>query len=313
MLKSRMAGLLVLFCLPLAGCLSFQQSRVNYGLKRHQYIEIGPKKQRVRIFERGNPKNPHVILLHGYGSSGVVWLGLMKTLERLGYHALAFDLPGFGLSDKYDGNYDTRHIADQVSLMMAKKGINKADVIAHSWGSSVALALTLRHRKKVRRLVIHGGWVYSAQMLPVLRWAKIPIFGELLYGVFFKERPEERFASSFYNPDRMVKQAIVEKIKEALDRPGYLAAALAVARGMNYEDMEKKYRSITQPALLLWGKQDHVSLPFYGRRLSSELPHSRFYTLDRCGHMPMLERPYLVRRYVSSFLGPATRLRQYSR
>ncbi|MCB9640769.1 MAG: alpha/beta hydrolase [Myxococcales bacterium] len=291
--------------LVVSGCMPFQTREVRFGLPEKSFVRVGPQNRKIRIYERGKSTNPAVVFVHGYASAGLIWLPLMRTLEEAGYYCLAMDLPGFGLSDKYKGNYDTRHIADQVAEVMQKKGIDRADIVAHSWGSSVTLALALRHPRKVRRIVIHGGWVYNSQIVPVLRWSKIPAIGEMIYWLYFRERPGEKYASSFYDPDRMVNMAVVSKIKEALDRPGALAGALAVARGMNFQDMEKRYKTIRNQTLLLWGKQDRVALPFYGQRLEADLPDAQLILLDRCGHIPMLERPHLVHRYVRRFLGPA--------
>lgn len=298
------------FVLLWCGCMPFQTQPVRSGLSSKDFVRIGDPQRKIRIYERGKPTSPAIVFVHGYGSAGLIWLPLMKTLEQAGYYCLAMDLPGFGLSDKYAGNYDTNYIADQVAEIMQKKGIDRADIVAHSWGSSVTLALALRHPKKVRRLVINAGWVYSAQIVPVLRWSKIPGIGEMIYWLYYRERPGEKYASSFYDPDRMVDMAVIDKIKEALDRPGALAAALAVARGMKFADSERRYKTLRHQTLLLWGKQDRVALPFYGQRLEADLPNAQLILLDRCGHIPMLERPYLVHRYIRSFLGPAVVLAQ---
>jgi pimeloyl-ACP methyl ester carboxylesterase len=97
----------------------------------------------------------------------------------------------------------------------------------------------------------------------------------------------------------------VEQIRASHQRPGAIAAALAVARGMDLDTFDKQYSKIHQSSLLLWGKQDTVALPFYGKRLVSELPKAQLVLLDRCGHLPMLEQPFLVHRYIGSFLGSA--------
>jgi len=35
-------------------------------------------------------------------------------------------------------------------------------------------------------------------------------------------------------------------------RPGTVAAALAAVRGMRYAGVERRYRTLSQPVLLLW-------------------------------------------------------------
>jgi pimeloyl-ACP methyl ester carboxylesterase len=78
-------------------------------------------------------------------------------------------------------------------------------------------------------------------------------------------------------------------VEFALDRPGTVAAALAAVRGQRYSEVQARYRTIAQPTLLLWGREDEVTTLPFGERLSRELPHARLVVYPRCGHFPMLE------------------------
>ena len=305
MLRGALTIFLLVSLAGTAGCMAFQAERRADPVEAEGYMVVGKRRWRIRYHDRGPSRGPAVVLLHGYGSAGLVWLPLMKALDRSGYRAFAPDLPGFGLSDKRRWSYDVRDIADLVAAMMEEKGIERADLVAHSWGASVALALAARHPKRVKRLVLVGAWVYEAQVVPVLRWSRIPVVGEAIFWLFYRERPGEKYALAFYDPSRMVDQRVVDRIEGAFRRPGYLAASLAVARGMRFRKQERTYRGIKKPALLVWGRQDRVSLPFYGRRLASELKAATLVLIDRCGHLPMLERPVRFNRRVLEFLGPA--------
>lgn len=291
------------------GCLSFQKIPSNFSPEvKGKFLALeGDQPWQIHYRETGRPGNPAILFLHGYGSASVVWIQLMDELARLGYHCIAPDIPGFGLSDKYRGDYKTTTIARRMTAFLRQKGIEQTDLIAHSWGSSVALAMRIISPQRVRRIVINSGWVYSTQIVPVIRWAKVPVIGEMIYGLFYREQPGDKFALSVYDPERFVTQALVAKINESLNRPGAIAAALAIARGMDLVSFERQYSAIRNPTLLIWGHQDRVALPFYGRRLAAELSNSRLEFLDRCGHLPMLERPHLVQKLVSDFLGPAVK------
>lgn len=300
--------LICLLGLFLSGCLGFQTRTNPLKLKPSNSISVGPQSWRIHYRETGRAGQPAVVMIHGYGSASVVWVPLMRVLAKRGYHCLALDLPGFGLSDKRKGNYKTSYISTVVASFLKKKGIAKADVIAHSWGSSVALSLALQRPAMVRRIVINSGWVYNTQIVPVIRWARMPLIGEMMYGMFYREMPGEKLAHSVYDARKFATQKIVEVVKKAHDRPGALAAALAVARGMDLDTFDSRYKTIRQKTLLQWGKQDRIALPFYGRRLVSDMPNARLVFLERCGHMPMMERPYAFIRNIARFLGHARKL-----
>jgi pimeloyl-ACP methyl ester carboxylesterase len=57
--------------------------------------------KRIRTFYReyGNAKDEDVLFIHGFGSSSIVWRDIPDALS-VGYHAIAIDLVGFGMSDK---------------------------------------------------------------------------------------------------------------------------------------------------------------------------------------------------------------------
>jgi pimeloyl-ACP methyl ester carboxylesterase len=41
--------------------------------------------------------------------------------------------------------------------------------------------------------------------------------------------------------------------------------------------------------LLLWGRDDEVTLLSFGERLERDLKHARLVTYPQCGHFPMIE------------------------
>ncbi len=62
-----------------------------------KFIQVDSLK--IRCLEEGS--GPAVILLHGasLGSSADVWEGTLGPLAEGGFHPIAYDQPGFGLSE----------------------------------------------------------------------------------------------------------------------------------------------------------------------------------------------------------------------
>jgi pimeloyl-ACP methyl ester carboxylesterase len=94
--------------------------------------------------------------------------------------------------------------------------------------------------------------------------------GDFLFGVYYKERPDERLALAFYDPT-LLNEKLAEDVERSLERPGTVAAALAATRGQQFAQVEKRYRTIDKPVLLLWGREDVVTTLDFGERLSKEL------------------------------------------
>ncbi len=53
---------------------------------------------------------------------------------------------------------------------------------------------------------------------------------------------------------------------------------------------------------LLWGRLDGIVPLEHGETLRAALPNSRLEVIDRCGHLPMAEKPETFNRIIRNFL-----------
>lgn len=296
-------------CLTL-GCASFQQPGEPLG------AHLGPDARYVHTRSgrsiytevRGPAEGTStpVLLVHGFASNHDVWDPLEPSLRER-RRTINVDLPGFGWSSRTDGDYSPTALAnDLVDVLDAVDTHGPVDVVAHSWGSSVSLALSLDHPDRVRRVVLVGAWIYDEQIPPFFRWARIPGVGEMLFSGFYRERPDDRFPAAFEDPS-IVSQDLVDAIERSFDRPGTSRAALAAARGQCFLQLQARYRTLTQPALLVWGAEDHVAQLRFGERLARDIPDARLSVIPAVGHFPMIEAAGVTRREVLGFLDGASR------
>lgn len=241
---------------------------------------------RIRDERPPSPRST-ILLLHGFGSSLDTWA---RVVPRLAEHhrVVAVDLKGFGHSARPPGDYSPPAQAALLVGLMDTLGIEQAAIGAHSWGSSVALALALAAPHRVSRLALYGAWIYDEQIPPYFRWAMAPGLGEALFSITFRERPGERLQRAFYDPD-LIEERYLERVVADLERPGTLAASLATVRGMDLVTLARRYREVTVPTLLLWGREDRVSPPHFGERLARELADAELVVYPRCGHFPHVE------------------------
>jgi pimeloyl-ACP methyl ester carboxylesterase len=218
------------------------------------------------------------------------------------HRVIAIDLRGFGWTDRPVADYSPAAQAKLLKAVLDERKVNKVSIVAHSWGSSVALAFALEYPAQVDRLALYDAWVYDSQLPSMFHMARAKGLGEVLFGLFYSERYDERLTLGFYDPD-VVSQALVDDVERAFDRPGTRAAALETVRGMRFEDMEGKYKGITAPTLLLWGREDLVTPVSVGEKLVRQLPNARLNVYPRCGHFPMLEAISESTRDLGAFLG----------
>jgi pimeloyl-ACP methyl ester carboxylesterase len=286
-----------------AGCAEFQRPGESLGAAAHAdgarlRVDSG---RHIYVEARGQGPGTPILFVHGFASNRETWTTIEPSL-RAERRTIAVDLPGFGLSDRTEGDYSPAALADDLASLLDRLSITQVDVVAHSWGCSVSLAFALRHRPRVRRMVLIGAWAFEEQIPPFFRWAREGGVGEALFELFYRERLEDRAPLGFAEGST-VPQATVDAIERSLDRPGTLRAALAAVRGQYFIQLERQYRTITAPTLVVYGEEDRVALPRYGARLANELADARLVIVPRAGHFPMFESAGTTRGYVRDFLG----------
>lgn len=248
-------------------------------------------------------EKPTVVLVHGFASALDAWGTVLPVLAKH-YRVIAMDLKGFGWTDRPAGDYSPDAQASLILHLLDQRKVSKAMFVAHSWGSSVVLATALQAPERVQKIALYDAWVYEEELPAFFHWARTDTIGELLFGLYYKERTDERISLAFYDR-KFVTEPLVEDINAALDRPGTVAAALAAVRGQRYAEIESRYRTIDKPTLLLWGREDVVTPIRYGERLSTELPNAKLVVYPRCGHFPMIEARNASNRDLLRFLAEA--------
>jgi pimeloyl-ACP methyl ester carboxylesterase len=274
----------LLLSLPfLAGCLSFHAGAMPGEPATAKFAAV--EGARVRYTDKG--QGPPVVLVHGFASSLETWDLVVPELSKT-HRVISLDLKGFGWSDRPEGDYSPAAEARLVIKLLDKLGVGRAAFVGHSWGSSVTLALALNAPERVSRIALYDAWVYEEQLPTTFLVARADGLGEMIFSLFYDQRPDERLALAFYNKDSL-SEKLVEDVERSLERPGTGAAALAAVRGQRFTEQQAKYKTIDKPVLLLWGREDVVTTVKFGERLSRDLPHARLVVYPQCGHFPMLE------------------------
>ena len=67
-------------------------------------------------------------------------------------------------------------------------------------------------------------------------------------------------------------------------------------------ELTRQVQTISAETLLIWGRLDGIVPLPHGETLRAALPHSRLKVLERCGHLPMAEKPETFHRLLYDFL-----------
>jgi pimeloyl-ACP methyl ester carboxylesterase len=105
------------------------------------------------IHVRSGGAGPAVVLLHGYGETGDMWVALAEDLAR-DHTVIVPDLRGLGLSSKPSGGFDKKTQAQDIEGVLAALAVQRAHVVAHDIGNMVAFRFAAQYPQQVHRMVL---------------------------------------------------------------------------------------------------------------------------------------------------------------
>eukprot|EP00562_Extubocellulus_spinifer_P027902 CAMPEP_0178656962 /NCGR_PEP_ID=MMETSP0698-20121128/25109_1 /TAXON_ID=265572 /ORGANISM="Extubocellulus spinifer, Strain CCMP396" /LENGTH=371 /DNA_ID=CAMNT_0020299063 /DNA_START=20 /DNA_END=1133 /DNA_ORIENTATION=+ len=275
----------------------------------------------INYLELGDPSKPALLLIHGFGASAYHFRHNIPELSK-DYHVYAFDLLGFGLSDKPLEDYSAEVWRDQ-ALDFIEQVIQKPTVVAgNSLGGFTSL-YAAAHASDREEDLIKGCVLLNAA---------------------------GRFRDPDAPPDAEEKNELVEKVKEWVQRLVISASFIYTKRPARIEQVLKQvypvndanvddelvesirfpsldpnaaevfYRVITKngggaavfvddllarldnskPLLLAWGESDPWIRPAAADKIQALYSNSRRVSID-AGHCPHDEAPEAVNRAIREF------------
>jgi 2-hydroxymuconate-semialdehyde hydrolase len=258
---------------------------------------------RTNVHDVGN--GDPVLLIHGSGpgvSAWANWRLLMPELAK-SRRVIAPDMVGFGYTDRpANQRYDMDTWVAQAVGLLDSLEIERADLVGNSFGGALALALTIRHSQRVRRLVLMGSVGVKFPITPGLDavWGYQPSLASMraLLDVFAFDR-------------KLVTDELAKLRYEASIRPGFQEsfAAMFPAPRQRWVDAmasrEQDVRAIAQQTLVVHGREDKVIPLANSLTLSSLIPRAQLHVYPQCGHWTQIEHAARFAQLVGNFLAEA--------
>jgi pimeloyl-ACP methyl ester carboxylesterase len=263
--------------------------------------------------EAGDPKQPTVVLLHGFPSSSHMYRDLIPKLAAK-YHVIAPDYPGFGYSDQpsvADFAYTFDHLAAITDDLLNSLNLEKYSIYIQDYGSPVGFRLFVKHPGKISAIITQNGNAYEAGLSPAWQpfrdyWAdKSPANEAKLRGFLTLDTTKFQYTQGFRNPAHVSPDAWTHD-QLTLDKPGN--AEIQLALFYDYQNNVKQYdvwhaalRKNQPPVLAVWGKNDPFFLPAGALAYTNDVPHAEIHLLDT-GHFALEEDGDVIANYILKFL-----------
>ena len=262
------------------------------------------------IHVRSGGTGPAVVLLHGYGETGDMWIPLAAALMK-DHQVIVPDLRGLGLSAKPAGGFDKKTQAADVAAVMDALGAAKADVVAHDIGNMVAFQVAARYPQRVRRLV-----VIDAPVPGVGPWDEIlknPLLWHFRFGGPDMERlvagRERIYLDRFWNefsasPDRFSEAARVH-YAALYALPGAMHSGFAQFAAFDQDTIDNRDflahgGRLKMPVLAVGGQKSFgPTMAVVMRAAADDVTEGQ---VPDSGHWIMEENPAYTTRLVTDFL-----------
>lgn len=257
---------------------------------------------------------PPLVFIHniGAGASSFMW---RKNFDVLAEHfqVFAIDLLGFGFSEKpaaapYSADLYVELISDFIREVVGYP----VSVIASGLGAAYAVRVADEHPELINYLVLNapaGGDAFRSR--PGMAGAAFygllqsPVLGTSFHNVMASERSIKDFARRhlFYD-HRRVTNRLVSHLYATSHQPGAQHSMAAFVAGYLNADMRAAFARLTQPSLLVWGKQDMLTPVENAVALKRLNPQAQLEVFDYCRMMPEQEHPERFNELVRAALLP---------
>ena len=263
----------------------------------------------VRIHYLIGGKGPAVVLLHGFGQTGLMWRPIMPVLAQK-HTVIVPDLRGAGGSGKPEGGYDKKNMAVDIHELTRTLGFDHVGIAGHDIGLMVAYAYAAQFPEGTDRLVLMDAFLPG-----IGDWKNVWLMRDLWHFHFYGAVPqalvtgrERTYLEHFWNdfaadPKHSVSEADRQLYAAAFAQPGAVHAGMEYFH--NFERDAQDFAALAKtplkmPVLVLTGER--ASGPFLieqGRLVASDVEG---VIVPGSGHWLIDEAPAKVIPELAGFL-----------
>lgn len=244
----------------------------------------------LNVFYEVGGSGASVVLLHGWGGNSESFKPVFDYLIN-NYKTYTLDLPGFGNSDLPPCPWGADDYARLILGFFEKLQIDKANIIAHSFGGRIAIVLAAEQPEKVEKLVLVG----SAGIIPrrtVKYHVRVSIakMGKLL------------FAPQLFGTFGVRGRNAISRLVGSKDYQDAGELRGTFVKVVN-EDLKPRLPKIRASTLLVWGEKDTATPISHAKIMEKEIEDAGLVVLQNAGHFSYLDNFPQFCRIVSRFLG----------
>ncbi|HZP27280.1 MAG TPA: alpha/beta hydrolase [Dehalococcoidia bacterium] len=241
-------------------------------------------------------QGPQLLVLHDYEAAGH-WYPYQSALAER-FTVLAPSHPGFGTSERPE-QIEIMEDVVYVYLDLLEELSGSFNLLGLGLGGWIAAEIAVRCSHNLHRLVLADSVGIKVSG---------PTEADILDTFIMMDR-DELLAATWHDPD-LGAQRLTLPGEPDLPYETLVAHIRGRESALRYgwkpfmhnPKLRQWLHRISVPTLVLWGDDDRVVSPAYGRAFQQAIPGSRFQLIDSAGHFPYLEQPEQFVAAVTNFL-----------
>jgi pimeloyl-ACP methyl ester carboxylesterase len=268
------------------------------AVRRHRAAGRFVRVRGCDIFVRDEGEGPPILLMHGVPTSSFLYRKMLPLMAAGGHRAIAFDLPGLGLSAKPPGiAYDWHALAGWVDDIVEALELPPVHLVVHGMAVPVGMEWAIRHPERVQRLTIHNGLFdlrtfrkpFPMSLFPLPLVGRVA-FSSITVGMFATMMRRTGVGDAAAFDDEAARSYLW-----LLRREGGRASFLAIMSGFDMSEghqrfLEQGLERLDIPMQIVWGRHDRTVPPTQRAYLADRLGIDRVHLLD-ARHFLQEDRP----------------------
>ena len=267
-------------------------------------LDLGDGGKRT-IFTRVLGDGPWLTLIHGFPTSSWDWAPVAPQLARH-HRLLAFDLLGFGDSDKPSGHdWSAYEQADIIEAIWRHFNVEETRVVAHDVGLTVSLELLARQEEgklgtRLSDFTLLNGGIYSGFHRPrrIQQLLQKPVLGFVIAQVLSEAQFSKALVEIFSKTHQPTPAQLHQHWESVVRRHGsknyHRLIKYIPERRANKDRWEPAVEKTAAPIRFIWGMADPVSGAHMAEVIEERCPGADIVKLEDVGHYPQLESPQRV-------------------
>lgn len=233
-----------------------------------------------------------ILILHGWGASGLSWKRVKELLDNLGFLTITPDLPGFGREQEPAKAWNLDNYVEWVNQFCLENNLENFILLGHSFGGRLAIKFVVNYPEKIKKLILFSAAGVTPR--PKTRLSLLRLFSKAANIILslpilnlLKKPLRKGFYSLLGTRDYyfLSSRIMLETFKKVIE-----------------EDLSFLLGKISVSTFIVWGEKDMLTPVQDAKLMNKEIPGSTLKIIPNGSHYLHTREPKKLVEAIKEFL-----------